>query len=52
MYSFRFNKNNNRNLKFGLSKKNNIYSTNNFLLSPIISRIHQKNYSCGSCGRK
>jgi predicted membrane protein len=52
MYSFRFRKNNNRNLIFGLSKQNNINSSNNFLRSPIISRINQKNYSCGSCGRK
>jgi hypothetical protein len=56
MYSFRLNRRNNiknpKQIKFGLFKLNNIKSSNTSLKSPIISRIHQKNYSCGGCGRK
>jgi len=56
MYSFRLIKRNNiknpKQIKFGLFKLNNIKSSNNSLKSPIISRINQKNYSCGGCGRK
>ena len=56
MYSFRFNKRNNiknpNQIKFGLFKPNNINSSNTSLKSPIVSRIYQKNYSCGGCGRK
>ena len=56
MYSFRLNKRNNirnpKQIKFRLSNPNNINSSNTSLKSPIISRIHQTNYSCGGCGRK
>jgi hypothetical protein len=56
MYSFRLNRRNNirnpKQIKFGLSKPKNINSSNTSLKSPIISRIHQTNYSCGGCGRK
>jgi hypothetical protein len=56
MYSFRLNRRNNiknpKQIKFGLFNINNIKSSNTSLKSSIISRIHQKNYSCGGCGRK
>ena len=56
MYSFRLNRRNNirnpKQIKFGLFKPKNINSRNTSLKSPIISRIHQTNYSCGGCGRK
>jgi hypothetical protein len=52
MYSFRLNKRKPTQIKNGLFKLNNIKSSNTSLKSPIISRIYQKNYSCGGCGRK
>jgi hypothetical protein len=54
MYTFNLRRKNIRNpkqIKFGLSKLNNVNSSNTSLKSPIISRIHQTNYSCG-CGKK
>ena len=56
MYSFNLNKRSNfiksKGMKFGLFKLNNIKSSNTSLKSPIVSRIYQQNYLCGSCGRK
>jgi len=56
MYSFQLNRRsplrNPNGIRFGLFKLNNIKSSNTSLKSPIVSRIYQQNYSCGSCGRK